>query len=146
MPLVVYCERGAFAGAIKQHARTGVIELRHGPYEGRLKRASPARPSLVTCDSSVVTADSTISTDDCYFSERYEEILKVIGASNKHDALHLDSAYKSGVRAFLTSDKDDIVQHRATLEPLLGLRIFHIPSEVLQFEQWVQFEHDGAFG
>jgi len=52
----------------------------------------------------------------------------LIGEQTEGDARHLDSAYKSGCRAFFTQDGRDILDHAAELEPLLGLRLFH-PDE-----------------
>ena len=39
---------------------------------------------------------------------------------------HLDSAYKSRCKIFLTNDKDDILTYKLKLKELLGLRIFCI--------------------
>ncbi len=39
--------------------------------------------------------------------------------------MHVDSAYKSGCKCFVTRDKDDILSKRESLEKLLGIRFFH---------------------
>jgi len=60
------------------------------------------------------------------------EIYEIIGrdSRNRRDGLHLDSAYKSDVAMFLTSDKGDIWNNRQALDNLLGFKIFHPTSEL----------------
>jgi len=82
----------------------------------------------------------TIPFSDMEGSEKFEQIRRIIRRSNEKkieapagligqrtegDARHLDSAYKSGCRAFFTTDIQDILNHAAELEVLLGLRVFH---------------------
>lgn len=62
-------------------------------------------PSMLTADMTCWTADSTIRISDMRESDRYSEVLRCVGGNNWRDALHLDSAYKSKCRAFLTRDK-----------------------------------------
>jgi hypothetical protein len=50
--------------------------------------------------------------------------MKIIGPENRRDALHIDSAYKTGCAAIVTND-GDIRDHKNELEALLGLLIFH---------------------
>jgi hypothetical protein len=140
--LIVYCERGAFTAAVKEQYSAGAIHLIHGPYEGKLKRAKPAHPSLVTLDSELFTIDSDVPISDLEYSEKFAEIVRVVGKNNHQDALHLDSAYKSKADAFVTADLDDIASHRDELEPLVNLRIFHVPSEDHCFAQWVRSQAD----
>ena len=114
------------------------------PYDGHNRRVRQrATPSVVTADSTYVTWDMMVSLSDTVESEKFEDIRRIIrrenekrimapagliGEETEGDARHLDSAYKSGCRAFLTTDKQDILRHAAELEPLLGLRLFH-PDE-----------------
>ena len=62
-------------------------------------------------------------------STLYSEIEAIIGASNRRDVLHFDSAYKTGCHVFLTSDKGDIWSKRASLENLTGIKVFLTPFE-----------------
>jgi hypothetical protein len=130
-PLVVYCEIGAVTETVKMLIDSGVVRIVHDPYEGRLKRAAPAVPSRVTADSTWFTVDSTFRISDLEHSK------------NRWDALYLDSAYKSGVVAFLTPDKRDIARCRDQLETLLDLRIFHLNAEDDAFRTWAIAVHSG---
>ena len=94
----------------------------------------------MTFDSTWVTCDMTIPISDMIESEKLEDIRRIIRRANEKTimapagligeetegyARHLDSAYKTGCRAFVTTDKQDILWHAAELEPLLGFRLFH---------------------
>ncbi|HSI43752.1 MAG TPA: hypothetical protein VK949_05370 [Methylotenera sp.] len=56
-------------------------------------------------------------------------------ANRRVDILHLDSAYKSGCKIFLTNNKDDIWSYKIKLEELLALRIFCI-AELPECLSW----------
>ena len=62
----------------------------------------------------------------------------MIGASNKTDAQHLDSAFMSECEAFLTSDKGDIVAHTEKLQTMLGMKVFHVPNQWADFVVYVR--------
>jgi hypothetical protein len=147
-PLIVYCEIGAVTKVVKDLIDRGVIQIIHGPYEGRLKRAIPAMPSRVTADSTWFTSDSTFRISDLEHSSNHSDIVRIIGSGKRTrmDALHLDSAHKSGAAAFLTPDKHDIVRHRVQLEALLGLRIFHLNAEDEKFRTWANSEYARRLG
>lgn len=57
-------------------------------------------------------------------SDLYPRILAIVGNANRRDALHVDSAYKSGCRAFVTRDSD-ILAHRIELRSLLSIEFLH---------------------
>jgi hypothetical protein len=63
----------------------------------------------------------------CEGSEEYEVILEIVGRQNRRDALHVDSAFKTGALCLVSEDKD-ILGVRDRLFDLLGLRMFS-PSE-----------------
>jgi hypothetical protein len=144
MDFKVYTERNAMRDWLVDLQREGKIELVLFPYDGHNPAGvHRATPSVVTLDSTWVTLDMTITFDDMVESEKFEDIRRIIrrknekrkmtpsgliGEKTEGDARHLDSAYKSGCRAFLTTDKGDILGHAAELEPLLGFRLFH-PDE-----------------
>ena len=100
------------------------------PYENKNKYTKNAGyPSSCTYkDLKNFTQDTLAETYDDYSeSDKYREIVEVVGLANKRvDILHLDSAYKSRCKIFLTNDKDDIWSHKLKLEELLALRIFCI--------------------
>jgi hypothetical protein len=131
----VYCERGAYMPALRDLVASGLIELVHFPYEGHNRKVrGQATPSKVTCDTTYVTADSAIPIGEMVESDKFPQIMAVLGSAEEFDARHLDSAYKSRCDCFLTPDKKDIVRNASKLEPLLGLKIF-CPSD-----QWSEFE------
>jgi hypothetical protein len=67
----------------------------------------------------------TRSFGDLSPSHFYDNILRIVGRQNRADALHIDSAYKSDCKAFLSRDKKDILSKRIDLEAMLGIRFFH---------------------
>lgn len=137
--LKVYCERGAYRQDLSVLERSGQIEIVHYPYEGQNKKIrTRATPSVVTMDSTYVTFDDTTPIGEMSASDKFPEILSIIGAANEFDARHLDSAYKSGCDCFLTPDKKDISSKSENLEKLLTLRVFHATHNWQEFVAYVQ--------
>ena len=130
--LVVYCEHGAMTPTIRGLARDGLIELVHFPYDpdSRSRHVSRlAAPSEAQIRDLHIPIDELPGRIDDYRGSPYlEQILRIIGRDNRRDALHLDSASKSGCIAFITADTD-ILLRRDELGALLGLRILH-PDEI----------------
>jgi len=137
----VYVERNAMRDWLRTLSREGKVVLMLFPYDGHnpsgVRRATAG---LITCDSTWLDCSMDIPIGEGDPSEKFEEIRRVvrrdnekrveaptglIGLRTEGDARHLDSAYKSGCRAFLTTDKGDILNHAPELERLLGLRLFH---------------------
>ena len=147
MPIKVYCERNSVRPWLKRLQRDGKIALVMFPYDEKGQNPSGvqlATPSVVTCDSDVVTWDMLFNSN-AVASEKLDDIRRIIrlpnekvveapagiiGMETEADARHLDSAYKSGCHAFITTDKRDVLDHAELLEPLLGLRLFHPDDEV----------------
>jgi len=154
MPITVYCERNAMRPWLRDLEREGKIVRVLFPYDGDNPRGvQRATPSLVTTDSTWVRTSMSIPISDMEGSEKFEQIRKIIRRANEKtfdastgfigletegDARHLDSAYKSGCRAFLTTDKQDILAHAAELEPLLGLRLFHPDDDQQRCREFVE--------
>lgn len=135
----IYCERGAYRSELRQLEREGLIRLTHFPYEGHNRKISErASPSTMTADAKYITADSDLLIGECEPSDKFEDILTIIGINNQYDARHLDSAYKSGCTCFLTPDKKDIAAHSKELQHLLGLRVFHSTENWNKFLTFVQ--------
>ena len=137
--LKVYCERGAYREDLSVLERSGLIKIVHYPYEGHNKKIKTrATPSVVTVDSTWVTCDDSTSIGEMSASDKFSEILSIIGSANEFDARHLDSAYKSGCDCFLTPDKQDISSKSENLGKLLSLRIFHSTHNWQDFVTYVQ--------
>src|ERR1022692_1232625 len=135
---IVFCDSGGFTKVIQRLHRAGKIIAKQGLYEDRSNKADVAKPSMWTFHNTHITFDMPVVTLNDSHSPKHAEIVKIIGSNNARvDALQLDSAYISKAAAFTTSDKRDIVAHRAQLEPLLGMRIFYLPDEEGDFLEWV---------
>ena len=154
MDFRVYVERNAMRPWLTDLKRQGEIVLVLFPYDGHNPGGVQlATPSVVTCDSTWVTWDMTIPISDMDASEKLEPIRKIIRRDNEKrivapagligdetegDARHLDSAYKSGCRAFFTTDKTDILRHAAELEALLGFQLFHPDEDQDRFMAFIE--------
>ncbi len=130
----VYCEHGALTKELRKLREQGLVKLVHFPYDrdGKSKRLEQAVPSEARhTDMANLTWDSVGngSWQDFTASPHLDEIKCILGGGkdNRRDALHIDSAYKSGCKCFVTRDKG-ITKKRAELEPLLGMR-FYDPDE-----------------
>ena len=124
----VYCENGALTAGLKALQRSGVIELVNFPHDPNAwsRAISPtAKPSALQYRDIVLPLKVPIN---CTYDElgvgsaMYPRILAIVGAGNRRDALHVDSAYKSGCRAIVTTD-NDILAHRTELEALLSIAV-----------------------
>lgn len=125
-PPKAYCELGALTNTVKKLRSAGRLILVNFPYDARRsKKFGMAEPSLVTADSTYITCDSSIRISDTVGSPLLSKIREIVGSENESDVRHLDSAYRSDCDFFITPDKDDIIDKRDQLEPLLKLRILH---------------------
>jgi hypothetical protein len=107
----VYFEHGALNRALRSLQRAGKITLIHFPYDPD-SRSNPisaiAMPSAAQYRDLNVRYDELghCRYDDFVGSPMLSKIREIIGRENRRDALHVDSAYKSGCRAFVTQDRD----------------------------------------
>ena len=143
----VYCDTGAFVSALTRLESEGHISLHQFKYENRSKRIRGiALPSALTYDELKNYAYDEL--EELTYSElggansKLEDIVAIVGACNRMDARHLDSAQMSGCSVFLTSDKNDIWSKRNTLKAVAGLTVFHVPTELEQFVALVK--NDGS--
>jgi hypothetical protein len=94
--------------------------------------AAPSRPNWkeinYTWSELSLTWDALGNT-----SHKRQAIEALLGPNSTRDAKHLDSAYIEGCRAFLTSDKRDIVLRRGELVSLLGVEVFHFREDWNEF-------------
>jgi hypothetical protein len=134
----VYCEHGALSLAIKELVHAGVIECLHFPYDADSYARGPvqmARPSAAKIqDLNLPVKDLPGAAEDYNHSELFEQIRLIIGLQHWKDALHIDSAYKSGCVAFVTSDHKHILKHSSRLEQLLGIK-FYAPNTCFGYLQ-----------
>jgi hypothetical protein len=75
---------------------------------------------------------SNVSLGDCEGSFHFSKIEAIIGKGpqNRRDVLHFDSAYKTGCKIFLTSDKKDICSKKEALEALTGIKTLNPSLEL----------------
>lgn len=134
--LKVYCDTGAFRFELIALEREGKIRIFQFKYENKNKRirhmAAPSRPSWKEINYAwselSLTWDALGKT-----SHKRQAIEALLGPNSIRDAEHLDSAYIEGCRAFLTSDKRDIVSRRGELVSLLGIEVFHFREDWNEF-------------
>ena len=141
MTIKVYSEHGALRKECWRLQREGVIDLLTFPYESKRRRIRhQALPSETRIgDLGYVTiGELTCTIGDFSSSHLYDNILQIVGRRNRLDALHMDSAYKSGCKAFLSRDKKDILSKRIDLEALLGIRFFHPDDDWHHFLAFLQ--------
>lgn len=137
----IYCDSGADISKLKPLALK--CEFYQFPYDSPDR---PKKPLLLAIPSEAQWRDchaaweefTEITWNDFKGSNLHPQIEAIIGAANRKDVLHFDSAYKSGCKVFLTSDKGDIWSKRAMLESLTGIKTFCTPLEADRAFEHVQ--------
>jgi hypothetical protein len=137
----IYCESGALTDRVRELGCSGHVELLHFPYDP----ASHSRKfSCVAAPSHAQIRDLNLPISDLpdtlagYLGSCHlDEILSILGSDNPRDALHVDSAFKSGCAAFVTPDKHHILENRTHLESLLGIKFFHPIDDISDLEHFV---------
>jgi hypothetical protein len=140
MGIRVYCEHGALSGQIKEFRRSGRIELVHFPYDPDSRSrcvSSIAIPSEAQIrDLHLPIKDLPGAITDYSGSCHFGEIRSILGHQHRRDALHVDSAFKSGCSAFITQDSD-ILKCKTQLQAILGIRFFHAYADATDLEQLI---------
>lgn len=148
----VYCDTGGFDPRLRPLARDGRVKLHTFKYENRNERIQTgAVPSDLRYDDTPKYTYNDLRRDTflrhitwdelrgALARSKLPEIIGVLGKHRRTDAQHLDSAYMTECRAFLTSDKDYIAgANRAALEAITGLRIFHVETEWQAFIDFIE--------
>jgi hypothetical protein len=118
----LYCERNAYPEYIKSLHKEEKIDIVHFHIEEKFKAAKRATPSGALWRKEIYPwkEDSYPWQHNC--SEKYKAIFEIVKKID--DSLHLDSAYKSQCKYFLTRDDSDIIRNKNELEKILGLKIF----------------------
>ncbi len=120
----IYCDSGGYDPRLKKLVgQIEIVNFDHG--ENKIRATKNANPSAIEYDESYITYDDERVIYDERASEKFENILVIIGKSNLLDAKHLDAAYKNKCDYFFTRDKGDIINHREQLEKELGLKIYN---------------------
>ena len=137
----IYCEPGALSKELRALQREGRIELVHFPYDPD-SRSRAIAPSAVLSDAQWRDLNTTWDElggtwEDLKGSEHLNEILRIVRPENLRDALHLDSAYKTGCAVFVTVDRD-ILDHKEDLEKLLSIRIFHPVRDKAELDRLIR--------
>lgn len=140
----VYCDTGGYHKKLKELEREGLISVHQFKYENRNNRIqSEVIPSDLrygdTINYTYGEFSKAIKTygDMGRKSGKLEAILDILGRDKKPDAKHLDSAYLSACKVFLTGDKDFELR-RDELEELLGISIFITNIEWEAFEKLIR--------
>jgi hypothetical protein len=124
---------------VRKLGRNGSVELVHFPYDPQphtRKITSTAVPSGAQVrDLNLKISELPGQLSEYSGSAHFDEILSIIGRTHRRDALHIDSAFKTGCSAFVTQDTD-ILNHKSPLEKLLGIRFFS-DSDFHSLEQFV---------
>jgi hypothetical protein len=142
----VYAEHGALPehGALRHELTSlqerGLIELFIFPYENKNRNIpNMATPSAAQFgDLANVTFEQMVFPfDEMSGSNKYQAILDIVGQRNRRDALHIDSAYKTGCKAFFSRDRKNIIRNAGRLHQLLGIRFFHPDTDWPDFLAFV---------
>jgi hypothetical protein len=124
----VYCEHGALTSDLRSLQREGRIELMYFPYDpdSRARAISPTATASEAQyqDLNLRYNELSGAFNQLHGSELLPRVREIVGHEHRRDALHLDSAYKSGCGVFVTRDSD-ILKHRSHLEGLLGFSIIN---------------------
>jgi len=113
----IYCESGALVERVKKLGRTGNVKLLHFPYDSgshSAKFSGLAAPSYAQIqDLNLPISDLPDTLASYSGSCHLDEILSILGSDNRRDALHVDSAFKTGCAAFVTPDKHHFREQNA---------------------------------
>jgi hypothetical protein len=136
--LKICCEHGSLSPQIRKLCRSRNAEIVHFPHDpdSHTPKAGISTPTNAQIrDLNLPIQDLPGAITDYSGSDQMGAIISTIGNSNRRDALHLDSALKSGCSAFITTDSH-ILKTKGELERLLGIRIFS-PNEFSDLEQFL---------
>jgi hypothetical protein len=146
----VYCDTGGYRKELRALEESGLISLHHFKYENRKgKVRNGAIPSNTQYrdfenysygELENLNPDAPLTYDQLSsgIDSKFSIIQEIIGAHNRRDAQHLDSAQMTKCRVFLTSDKNDIWSKRDQLFSATGLCVFLMPSEWNEFIAYLE--------
>ena len=136
----VYCDTGGYRPELRELQDRGLVELCTYVYENKNRRVPGRAPAS---NPTWEQGDSTWDQDngdwnDYDRSEIWPELFQLVGSHNETDAKHIDSAYKGGCHALITSDKGDISSKSAAIFALTGVRVFHAHHDWPAFLAFIQ--------
>jgi hypothetical protein len=146
----IYCDTGAFREELHDLEKSGRISLHQFRYENRnrkiRKAAIPSKTQYRDFENYTYGELENLNpdgptTDDVLVNgigSKFSIIQEIIGAHNRRDAQHLDSAQMTKCKVFLTSDKKDIWSKKDKLLFATGLHIFLIPLEWNDFLAYIE--------
>jgi len=142
--LKVYCDSGAFRPELKELESKGSIKVYQFKYENKNKNikniANPSTPTWAEMNCSWNELAGLTWCDLGGQSDKREAIARLIGGAHARDIKHLESAYMSGCKVFLTSDKRDISSKRIELESLLEIKVFHFHDHWTDFLGLIEYK------
>ena len=117
LKMKVYCDNGAYVKKLRPLQKAGEVELIMFQYENKNRNISnsgtPSKLQWRDLKNYTWSTSPARKWSDYSGSEKYNKIVSIVGLANHRvDILHLDSAYKSGCKVFLTNDKGDIWSKR----------------------------------
>lgn len=139
----VYCEHNAMSADIRKILRHANVELVHFPYDPDSQSrhvdviATPSHAQIR--DLNLPIKDLPGTFDDYSGSVHLDALRSTLGPQHRRDALHVDSAFKSGCAAFITRDSD-ILDHKKELESFLGVRFFHPETDFAALQSFLSRE------
>jgi hypothetical protein len=144
--LRVYCDTGAYGSELMKYEYDGLISVHQFKYENANRHirhaAVPSNPTwdemknYTWADLKKIEELRDLTWESVeHTSDKFNDIVALVGTKNLIDAKHLDSAVASGCTIFLTSDKKDIWSKREALKSLTGLLVLHVTTE------WATFVH-----
>jgi hypothetical protein len=142
-PIKVYVEHSAWTAGLGPLKRDKRITIMLYPYNEASRRTDErAESSRITWASREIRCSNRhiLCSDGQHASDLLENIERIIGRGNETDVLHVDSAYKSGCRCLLTTDKGDILRNREELRRITGMAFFNSNTEFPAFMQWLEQE------
>lgn len=147
MPMKIYREHGAMKRWLRDLQRKGSVELVHFAYDcnshtPKMATAAVASEGQIQ-DLNLPISELPGTLKDYCASEHLPEILEIVGARHRQDALHVDTALKVGCSAFVTCDTD-ILAHKQRLEAVVGIRLFNPDTDRDELEQFVSQNRGAA--
>lgn len=126
--LKIYVDTGGNTKQLRPLHAAGTIalvgaDIDSHPYTP--KRGVEVKSTLESWEKDKGTWDEDGETwdDEDNASELYTDLVRLVGRNK--DSRHLDAAYRNGCDVFLTSDKDDLWNHREDILRLTNIRVFN---------------------
>ena len=141
MATKVYCEHSAFRQELFQMQQDEIVELVNFPYEQEIKKkhqkGQPSDAKLYNLKHHRL-GEAHWQFTDFGGSDKFAQICQILGPRAHFDALHVDSAYKTGCAVFFSRDCGHILAKAHELEQLLGMRFYHPDTQGDDFLKFIK--------